>query len=167
MRESLPVGETGGNARIEVADSSVLAQIIDLWTELMEFHQEFEPHYRVKGDAQLEFQAYLYESMESDESMVLVAMDGEETVGYSISRIAEHPPVFEIETFGLIVEIYVKEEYRRRGLASSMLDEIVRRFDSRGIGRLELHIAAGNEAALAFWESQGFRVYESVLSRDL
>ena len=55
-----------------------------------------------------------------------------------------------------LVTIDVDPEWRRGGLAQSMMDWIVARAWDRGARRVELHVFSENEAAIRFYERLGF-----------
>ena len=46
--------------------------------------------------------------------MFLVAEVNSEIVGFTLGKIRKTPPIFQIEEYGLVNVMYVKEEYRRK-----------------------------------------------------
>jgi ribosomal protein S18 acetylase RimI-like enzyme len=48
-----------------------------------------------------------------------------------------------------------------------MLDFIMDWFRSRGLSRVELRVAAGNQVGSAFWRKQGFEEFTTTLYREL
>lgn len=57
---------------------------------------------------------------------------------------------------GEIYLVAVKEEYRRKGVASAMLDEIFSRFGNRGVKKVFLEVRKSNLPALHCYERAGF-----------
>ncbi len=57
-----------------------------------------------------------------------------------------------------INNVAVREHYRRRGIAQSLLDMILVEGIRAGVGRAFLELRAGNDAALALYEKCGFQV---------
>lgn len=55
-----------------------------------------------------------------------------------------------------IHRIAVRPEARRSGIARAMVEHVVRRAREAAAARLTLSVAAGNRAAIAFWERMGF-----------
>lgn len=55
-----------------------------------------------------------------------------------------------------IMNVAVREEYRRRGIAYAMLAELMNRGRQRGIKRYTLEVRAGNTAALQLYARLGF-----------
>jgi len=58
---------------------------------------------------------------------------------------------------GYIVTMDVLEEYRRRGIATALLNEIEKRLRDQGIQRVALETATDNRAGVAFWQRHGYR----------
>jgi ribosomal protein S18 acetylase RimI-like enzyme len=149
------------------AEESQVPEITVLWKELIDFHSTIDGFYARRGDAVSNFEKYLRDCMASEDSLVLAALEDGAVVGYSISTSAKHPPVIEIQSYGLVTDMAVKSEYRARGIGSNMLYEILHWYKSRGIGRIELHVAYANPIGYSFWTKHGFKDYERVLFKNL
>ena len=68
---------------------------------------------------------------------------------------------------GCIVSLYVKEEYRKKGIATQLIkccEDTARRQGRRFIS---LDILAGNEKALALYRKLGFYDYKTTMIKDL
>ena len=102
--------------RIEEAKQRHVPEMVEIWREFIDFHVERDPIYARNDDAHHFFEKYLKGFMESEESQVLVALDGNQVVGYSIARVAHHSPVFQPKLYGDITEIGVKKEYRSQSI---------------------------------------------------
>ena len=59
---------------------------------------------------------------------------------------------------GRITRLAVRGDLRRGGLGRRMVVELERRFVERGIRRIRLEVWGHNDAGLAFWEEQGYRL---------
>ena len=58
---------------------------------------------------------------------------------------------------GVIGQVYVLSEHRRRGLGRALVDRALRGFADRGVERSILTAIAGNQAALGLYTRLGFR----------
>jgi len=86
-----------------------------------------------------------------DAAVFVAEDDGHIAARLSLSR-DPHPSSRHVADLGLMVA----EQYRRRGIATMLLDEAVawaRAFDIR---KIELHVFPWNEPAIALYESFGF-----------
>ncbi len=85
----------------------------------------------------------------------------EETIGYLVLTFG-----FSLEfggRFGLLDELYLREQFRGRGLGRACLQFIEQVCSERGISVLRLEVDRSNRAALGLYESAGYRAHD----RDL
>jgi ribosomal protein S18 acetylase RimI-like enzyme len=119
-----------------------------------------EPQFFVMSeDGASKFEEYLRGLIKSDESQVLVALDDDQIVAYSIAQILKRPPIAKHPEHGFISHLCVKSKYRRKGLGKQILDKILEWFKSCRIDRIELTVVAKNQIAYSFWKKQGFEVF--------
>ena len=57
----------------------------------------------------------------------------------------------------LVEDVFVREDARRAGLGSALMDAVIARARVRGARRMELDVNERNEVALALYGSLGFR----------
>lgn len=96
---------------------------------------------------------------------ILVAVVDGDVVAYSISRIGKYPPVFELQSYGEIIDVAVRSSHRRNGIGTEILGKIYEWFKSRGMNRVELRVAAKNQIGYSFWKKHGFEDYIHTLCR--
>ncbi len=58
---------------------------------------------------------------------------------------------------GEIVNVAVSEDHRRKGVASSMMEYVLKRAKESGISYFALDVRVSNEAAIRLYESFGFK----------
>jgi len=143
-----------------------LPEIVALWTEFFEFLGHVDHRFTRSEDAPLHFRKYVRELMTSDESRVLVGMEKDRVVAYSISQIKSHPPVFPHGKYGFISDIGVRQEFQGRGFGEQMLGKIFEWFEAKGVKRIELRVAAKNHAGRSFWRKHGFKAYLHILCME-
>jgi len=56
-----------------------------------------------------------------------------------------------------VLNLAVREEFRRQGEGQGLLIELLRRFAESGVSRVFLEVRESNRAAIAFYERMGFR----------
>ncbi len=77
------------------------------------------------------------------------------------------PPVFTPRKIGFINEVAVADEFRRRGIGTSLVNEAVAWFHSRGANSVELSVYAKNQVAKEFWHKLGFAEIRAGLAREI
>jgi ribosomal-protein-alanine N-acetyltransferase len=83
----------------------------------------------------------------------IAVMTSGEIVGFVIVHIEPVAP----EQRAYVVTLDVAEGYTRRGLAGRLLRDVEERAAVAGALSMELHVFSGNEGAIRFYESSGFR----------
>jgi len=150
------------------AEERHVSDIDKLFLEFILFHQDIDPIFTPRDDAVPGFEEELVRRlMKSPDGLVLVALDGEQVIGYSLSEIEEPPKGLKRDKYGYVHNIAVTAGYRRRGVAEKMLGEIIKWFQSRNIERVELEITTKNQVASSFWGKQGFAEYMRKLYRRI
>lgn len=86
--------------------------------------------------------------METGSTIFVVARDRGRTIGYAA--------VLCILDEGNLVSIGVEDDYRNKGIASELLDIIYEMAHERGVASIHLEVRAGNGAAIALYEKEGF-----------
>ncbi len=143
-----------------------VSEILEIWKEMMDFHRERDPFFARRDEGHHDFKKYVKESIESQNSQVLVALDDKEVVAYSLSHIAQYPPVFKHRTYGSISDVAVERQYRRQGIGKFLLREIKKWFFQQGINRVEVRVSSRNEVACSFWSKHGFQEYIHIMYLD-
>jgi len=130
----------------------------------MQYTQDVEPVLKPReGTIPVFEKKYLRTAMKSENSLLLVALDGTKVVGYSYALIEESPDLIERMPFGYVHDMFITRDYRRRGIGEMMYGEIVKWFQMRNIKRIELGILPGNKPARSFWKKHGFTDYRRTL----
>ena len=152
---------------ITKATESHIPDIVNLWIEFMEHHQNIDPRFPAREDAHVSYEQHLREQMGAENTLVLVALDGSRVVGYSVSQVSKYPPIWvEREKFGFIDTMGITADYRRKGVGEQMLNKIFEWFSSQEIDRIELMVAAQNQVGYSFWRKHGFRDFMHELYLD-
>ena len=85
-----------------------------------------------------------------------LAMDGEKIVGTSGMSFAEKPPYFTCTTgkLGILSSMYTDPDYRRMGIATSLLDRVVKEAKDYGCGTIYI---TASDMGVKLYESYGFK----------
>jgi len=105
--------------------------------------------------------------MRFEDGLVLVALDGEKVVGYTLAEIKKPPIAFTREKHVNIIDAAVTASYRRKGVGKALFLTVFSWAKEKGITRMELSTAAKNMVANSFWQKQGFEIYMHTLTRKI
>lgn len=152
---------------IRRATARDIKEILPVWGELAGFHASLDPAFTPSSEWPREYGAYLRSLMSREDALALVAKDGTEIIGYAVGRVTTLPPFFEHRIRGYIHDVYVREEFRRRGLGRRLVEQILTWFRRRGVTMVELTVAANNRDAIPFWERLGFFVYMHQMKKEV
>jgi ribosomal protein S18 acetylase RimI-like enzyme len=131
-----------------------------LWWEFIRFHGNIDSWFTPLEGSIPGFQEYLVERfMQSENGLVLVALDNGKVVGYSLSEVRAPSPGLKQEKWGYIDQMAITASYRGKGVGQKILVEIFAWLKSKGVNRVELEVTAQNAIGYAFWRKHGFQDY--------
>jgi ribosomal protein S18 acetylase RimI-like enzyme len=85
-------------------------------------------------------------------ALVVVAESDTKLAGFVVVHLVRKAK----RTVGYVVTVDVAREFRRRGLARTLIAEVERQAAQAGAAEMALHVHTGNEAAIAFYERSGY-----------
>ena len=85
--------------------------------------------------------------------------------GFLIGTVEREIPIYRLDEYGFIHDVWVEPEYRNEGLARQLVTLAVERFAEIGMSQVRLDVLVSNEPALGLFEKCGFRtsIYEMLL----
>jgi ribosomal protein S18 acetylase RimI-like enzyme len=111
------------------------------------------------------------ELLAKPDTLLLLARDGDELVGYALAHVAAveetwipdtwrtGPRIGELESLGVV------EDRRGEGIGSALMDAVERELAALGVDDLILGVLPGNDGARRLYERRGFRPTWLYLSR--
>ena len=148
---------------IRKAKVSNVAEIIELWKQLMDYHRKLDLFFTRSTNGHINFRKHLVECIESEDACVFIAVENEEILGYILGKIQEYPPVFETEKYAEIFDMYVKQDFRRQKIGERLVKNAVDYFKKKGLSRIEMKVATKNKPGIDFWKNQGFEEYMKIM----
>ena len=140
--------------RAVVADVPALQQ---LWAELIDHHAEGDSYFS-RSPAAVELHgARLYEELEREDRLILLAEHDSEPVGFVIAEIRDGPDIFLVGPYGFLRDLGVTRSARRLGVGQRLYEAVLEWFTEHGVERAELDVTEANEVARQFWSRQGYR----------
>ena len=142
---------------IRLAVKRDLHQLVDLWVELMEFHQDYHPFFELAPGARRKARHELACRMIDPNTRIFVCdIDRGELAGMIITRHYGSSSYNTYRRCGYIAETVVRGKYRRRGIGRRLAKTACDWLTAIGADHLELQVVPVNEAAVRFWEQLGF-----------
>ena len=105
--------------------------------------------------------------IDKDNNQLFIAVYNNEIVGYAYVKIITSSDSPEIYTEASISGIYIKENYRRQGIATKLINEAKKWCINKGVSYLKLNVLEGNRTALNLYKKLGFNDFSRVLRNKL
>ena len=150
-------GEVVDQIIIRAASIEDLSRVGTLWQELVDYHVQVDTRLplAVPNGGQ-RYARRLYDKLDDPYARLLVAESQGDLIGFVLGMIVDlAPDMFEQEVSGFLADIFVKADYRHRGVGRSLVKSLEAWFAERGVRHYEWHVAAHNASALAFWRAMG------------
>lgn len=109
---------------------------------------------------------YFVEFSKRDDKLVLVAQDGNDIVGFLTAMITTTLPIFVQRKYGLLNDMFVKQEYRGKGIGKKLLKTAIEWLEQNHIRRIELHVDAKNRKAITFYKAHDFKIRGYTMKRE-
>jgi len=78
-------------------------------------------------------------------------------IGFLIGTVEREIPIYRLEEYGFIHDLWVEPTYRNEGIARQMVMLAIERFGEIGVEQIRLDTAAPNDVARGLFASCGFR----------
>nr|MBN2278739.1 GNAT family N-acetyltransferase [candidate division Zixibacteria bacterium] len=140
----------------ELQPGDDLAEVLRLCRE---FFLEYENHHKEFFDTDNlcddDISGRFLKSLESDDSATLIALDENKIIGYASLAIGNQPRFYKVKRVGHISALMVAKEYRRRGIATRILEESGSFFRRHGIKYYTFYTSVANHDAIGLYEKIG------------
>jgi len=88
-------------------------------------------------------------------------------VGFLVATVEKPIPIYRVDRFGFIHDVFVEEDYRHEGVGRQMTMLALERFREIGVTQIRLETAAANDAARKLFASCGFRAASTEMLVEL
>ena len=136
------------------ATSGDVEAIVALWREMWDFNAALDPRMTASPVANPVQRSWIDGHLDSERSLVLVAQDGRDLVGYALATILENPPIVLNQFYGYVSELSVTASRRRSGVGTLLLDGVHAWFQARGLPYAEVTASVRNQVSRGFWRRQ-------------
>jgi ribosomal protein S18 acetylase RimI-like enzyme len=105
--------------------------------------------------------------MREIDRIVLVAVEDRKIIAYIRGTLAKTLHVLNVKLRGVIDNLYVEEEYRRKGVAKNLIEELIKWFKEKNVDVMTVHVYLLNSKAIALYKKFGFKEYSLNMNRRL
>lgn len=152
-----------------------LPTIISLWKEFIKYHNEvlvkrdkkLQPFLAKKKNAVNIIQKYLKDQIKSKNAEIYLAEIKGKPVGYSLIYIKKNIPIFKLERIGDISDLFVKKEFRGKGISNKLKDNAIKWFKKRGIKNMVVNVHCENKSAYSVFKRWGFFDYHLEMRKKI
>ena len=149
--------------RIEDLDSSIKHLWMCLAQEMFEIESITIPS-EANSNLWLNF---VRDGLLKRRNILITAKVGERIVGYALLTLPRKG-TFEVqETFGVVSELYVLPDFRKRGIGKKLLEECLGRIKAEGFKSARISALLGDKDAIQLYKKIGFRVFMHNLTKKL
>ena len=152
---------------VRAAQRADLPAVAALWAALLESHADLDPVFELRAGASAALEGEVARAFEGSDTALFVADAGGRIVGFCAARLERSPALARESRRAEITELVVESAARRRGVGRALADAALAWARLRGAERVEVRVAARNDAGQAFWRRIGFGAFVDVLDRRL
>jgi len=160
---------------IKEATLDDIPRIVDLWIEFMKEHdnliinenpklKEFEVKDKNMGESYKEF---LKSHIESPDGIVFIVQENEEIVGYALLFIKDEIPIYQNKKIGYASDLYVKKNFRNKGISSKLRDKALEWFKEKGMKFVAAPLHSDNKFAHSVYKKWGFFDYKIEMRKKI
>jgi len=145
---------------MEIRDATAedVPQVLPMVDQLAALHEAWDAaKYPYLPNIGQMYRGWLISRSKDKRSVLVVAADEAKVVGFTVGTVEREIPIYRIEQFGFIHDLWVEEQYRHEGIGRQLVMAAVERFAAMGMKQVRCDTAAPNEAARKLFASCGFR----------
>jgi len=141
----------------------------ELLAEIDECHRVHVPSVLKKPEGPTRELDYISGLIDDDDVLLLLALDNDVPVGLAHASIQRSKPIpiFVPRTYGYLETIVVAPHYRRKGIGGCLLQKAEEWAISKGATKIQLGVWEFNQAAIHFYESNGYEPFSRRMWKDL
>ena len=145
--------------RIREAVEDDLDEVVDLWEELVEHHQNYSDHFELSRNGRDIWEEYLRDKFSEPSTKLIVAEEDGGLAGFMLCLLDPSKPIFKERTVGIVSDAYVVKNRRKKGVMKEMLVVALRWFDKNKVKTAEVSILPANLEARTAWAQLGFKPF--------
>lgn len=144
-----------------------LNTLTDFWHSEEKLHRLFDREAKLRKDARKRIYKHLKSRIGSKDYAAFIAYDRNKAGGVIQGYVEPGYFPYNISKIGHIGTVFVKEDYRNKGILSNLFKAMVKWFKSRNAGYSSLYVHPKNKAAMAAWSKLGYKEILKFMRRKL
>ena len=141
--------------------------VVDLWQRLAKQHEAMGDEFALRWRSKKDWSDYIRLKYSEISTKLIVAEEEGEVVGFMLCMLSPNAPIFRDRKIGLISDVFVIPQRRRKGVAEKMLAVAVKWFRKNKVRSVQLMVAAKNLEGRTVWRKLGFKPYMLLKRMDL
>lgn len=144
--------------KLRRANLSDIPGILPMIAKVCALHQSWDAaKYGFVPEPERSYEGWLSQLLNDSQDLCLVAQDSSRLVAFLIATVEREIPVYKLEQFAFVHDLWVEPDYRHTGIARQIVDQTIVHFAQHGILQIRLDTAMANEAARRLFAGCGFR----------
>jgi ribosomal protein S18 acetylase RimI-like enzyme len=133
--------------------------VLPMVAELARLHESWDPaKYGYLPEPAEMYRSWLLTRAKDPKSVFLVAeREPRQLVGFIVGTVEREIPIYRIEQFGFIHDLWVEPDYRHEGVGRTLTMLAIEKFRELGVPQVRCDMAIKNEPARVLFASCGFR----------
>ncbi len=162
-----------GELHVRSARRGDVPALVDLRVQHLGERVSSEPGARLVPDVRARSEQHMPVWLGEEHRVLLVAQEGADEdeearlVGYAMGAVTRWPPILKSQRVGDILELHVLPELRGGGLGQKLAHRLTQILVGRGVQTLRATVPAGQPAAQARLEAEGYRPLYVIMKRPL
>jgi len=144
-----------------------LEQVLLMWKELLLLTEKVNARYKLSEEAFSVQRDFFIKQLNSETAYTFVSMYRDEPVGFTNGYLIMPSRVFRNNNIGLIENIYIKPEYRRKRIGEKLVKRCYNWFSKFNIEDVYVNVVPANQSSRRFWESMGYSVHKQTMALAL
>lgn len=150
------------------ATEANIKDILHLLDELLAVHTSLDDTIRLREDYIERYKkSILIELADKGTNYFILAYDEGLPVGFGVGKKVMSPQMFRDGLVGYLPYIYVKSEYRNKGLGKRIVHIIEKWFADNNIKTMEVNVLESNSKAADFYIKDGYKVISKRLRKQI
>ena len=135
----------------------------DLLNHAVNIVNKYHPKHLIDAKLRKDYEDILFKYIRgriySKNDAVFIAEIKGEVVGHMIVSIKKNFSIFNMKYYGRINTVFIKEEFRGKGIGSELKKEALKWFKYKGIFRISLNVDPNNTRAIDVYNNWGLELY--------